>query len=160
MSLHSIYILALTQGRDLDEYGNLTIILPYKWSFFLYTPPPTPTTPTSKEEVTGTIYSLSGIRGTHWYGGPHFYQTIEPENVRAVLEIGQFTDDDVMKFEKVLENVDIVNDEILEWGCTDWCLEGIRGCVERGLVGEEFSTENVKELLRERVEYEVEYEED
>ena len=102
-----LYIIAIIPDSDFDEYGNKTIIHPLRWAFFLSTDP-------SQDQ--GTLYELSGIRGSYWYCGPQTYQTLEPGKTHVVKELGRIAVDEVLYFNELVREIEIVDDRTIASG--------------------------------------------
>jgi hypothetical protein len=124
----------------------LTIVLPYRWAFFLET---------DERTRQGLLYEICGIRGSYWYWGPQRSYFLDPEQIRIVMIVGQITPDQVARLNDLIEQVKVFNDELSDWNCREWVLDGLASLKKEMLVDGEYTRESVEELLRERLELEV-----
>src|SRR5437762_3653823 len=142
MHYFPLYIVCINPNRELDEYGDETIIHPLRWGLFLLTDP---------SPGQGTLYELSGIRGSYWYRGPQKDQTLDPGKTCVVKELGRIAVDQLMYFNEIVEEIEIVNqDGVREWDGKDWVLTGVWRFMEAGLIGPQNTREMVQGVLNTR----------
>ena len=152
MDSFPLCIVAIIPDRGFDESGNQTIIRPLRWAYFLSTDP---------SQNQGTLYELSGIRGSYRYCGPQTYQTLDPATTLVVKELGHIAVDEVSYFNELVEKIEIVNDVgNLRWSEGDWILTGVREFMEKGLIGPGNTKETMQDAVNRRSVHEIDDDEE
>jgi hypothetical protein len=117
---------------------------PYHWSFFIRTGPNNdPTTP-------GIAHQLRGMPGNFFYPGPEKVSLSRSTARKETLDIGEIPAAKLNRVTELLRQVNIIKDEASFWNCQDWSLDALEKLAAEGFVMEGYTSEVVKNWLREQ----------